>query len=59
MRQFTDLSVSATAVRHPWWWLLASQGMDTSVWSRDTGDTSKMRRLTYFIQNNTIKDATR
>ena len=23
----------------PWWWLLASQEMKTSVWSRATGDT--------------------
>ena len=23
----------------PWWWLLACQGMKTSVWSSDTVDT--------------------
>ena len=27
---------------NPWGWLLASQGMKTSVWSRDTGGTSEI-----------------
>ena len=42
-----DSTSSGCESCNPWWWLLASQGMITSVWNTDTGDTSETHNATF------------